>query len=102
MEEVVEELAVEEVAAEEVAAEEVEEMMAVEEAEEVKWEPNDMPEELPKREAAIVRAENELTGVRPRDGAALCGRCFRLGKFVRVGVKLWLSRRAGAAGWDRS
>jgi len=36
MEEVVEELAVEEVAAEEVAAEEVEEMMAVEEAEEVK------------------------------------------------------------------
>jgi len=48
-----------------------------------------MPEELPKREAAIVRAENELTaGVRPRDGAALRGRCFRLGKFVRVGVKL--------------
>jgi hypothetical protein len=47
-----------------------------------------MPAELPKREEAAVRAENELTGVRPRDGAALCGRCFRLGKFVRFGVKL--------------
>jgi hypothetical protein len=80
----------------------VEETIVAEEEEDGKWDPDDMLEELPKREAAVARAEEvvvvRVARVRPRVGLALCGRCFRVGKFVRFGMKLRVSRKAGAAG----